>query len=182
MKKPQTMAIPLERITWEGVDIPVRLTPEWFDRWLQDEPGLEFTLATPIQGEVHLERHEGNILLQGRLQGELSFTCSRCLDPFSQPLATSFEMLLKIGHQPVLEAELELGAADLEEEYIPGHALELDAVLREQILLALPLKPLCHEECQGLCRGCGANLNREACSCRAPAGQGNGAPWSKLRE
>lgn len=169
MKKPQTLSVPLERITWEGLEIPVLLEADWFARWLQEEPGLEFTLATPIQGSVRLERHDGNILLRGHLQGDLACTCSRCLDIYAQPLATQFEMLIKVGGLPDREAEVELSAADLDEEYCPGDSLDLDTFLREQILLALPLKPLCQDECLGLCRRCGANLNREACTCQVPA-------------
>jgi len=182
MKKPQTLAIPVERITWEGVEIPVSLEADWFDRWLQEEPGLEFTLATPISGAVRVERHDGNILLQGHLQGELTCTCSRCLDTFSQPVAADFEMLIRIGQMPPLEAELALTAADLDEDYCAGDTLELEPILREQILLALPLKTLCRENCLGLCRRCGANLNREECTCQTTAAPGPMAVLAKLKK
>lgn len=167
MKKHVSLAIPVERITWEGLDVPVMLAADWFAHWLKDEPELEFVLYTPIQGTVHLERHDDAILVQGQLQGALEFTCSRCLDVFAQPLATTFELLLRVGGPPVLDPELELTAADLHEDYCPGEAVDLDGILREQILLALPLKPLCREDCLGLCRRCGANLNREACTCQS---------------
>ena len=169
VKKQQTFAVPVERLTWEGVDIPVSLGPEWFERWLQDEPGLEFSLATPITGLVHLERHDGNILLHGHLEGALRCTCSRCLDSFDQPVAADFDLLIKIGEMPPREEELALSVADLDEEYCAAETLDLEPILREQILLALPLKPLCQENCLGLCRRCGANLNREQCSCQAEA-------------
>ncbi len=182
MKKPIPLEIPLERITWEGLDIPVVLDQEWFSHWLRDEPGLEFSLASPIRGSVHVERHDGNILLQGRLQGELTTTCSRCLDTFTQPVLATFEMLIKMGSQPKLEAELELSAADLDEEYCAGDTLGLNAILREQILLALPLKPLCDENCLGLCRRCGANLNREPCTCQAQATVGPLAVLAQLKK
>jgi len=168
MKNQQALAVPLERITWEGLDVPVLLEAEWFARWQQEEPGLEFSLQTPFRGTIHLERHDGNILLRGQIHGELVYTCSRCLDTFAQPVVATFEMLVRVGAPPKLEAELALTADDLDEEYCAGDQLDLDTLLREQILLAVPLKPLCREACVGLCRRCGANLNREACTCQRP--------------
>ncbi len=182
MKKQQILAVPLERITWEGLDIPVLLEAEWFARWQQDEPSLEFSLQTPVRATLHLERHDGNILLQGQIQGEVACTCSRCLDTFAQPVATTFEMLIKVGGPPKLEPELELNADDLDEEYCSGDQLDLDALLREQILLALPLKPLCRESCLGLCRRCGANLNQEACTCQQSEGPTTMAALAKWKK
>ncbi|MBM4294554.1 MAG: DUF177 domain-containing protein, partial [Deltaproteobacteria bacterium] len=63
--------------------------------------------------------------------------------------------------------EEELTAADLDVDFISGENIDLQGIVREQIILSMPLKPLCHEDCRGLCPGCGANLNREACTCES---------------
>jgi uncharacterized protein len=181
MKKKPILKVPIEQITWEGLDVPVTLDADWFTHWLKEQPGLDFSLEQPITGVVHLERHDGNILVRGQLQGELMYACSRCLDTYAGPLTASFDLLLKVGRPPVVEPEAELSPGELDEDYCPGDELELNVLLREQILLALPLKPLCREECQGLCRQCGANLNREPCSCSAPVFHPSFAALEKLK-
>jgi uncharacterized protein len=180
MKK-QPLTIPIELITWEGLDIPVSLDADWFAHWFKEQPGLDFSLEKPVTGTVRLERHDDNILVRGKLQGELIYTCSRCLDAFAGPLEASFDLLLKAGRPPVPDQEVELSAGELDEDYFQGDELDLNVLLREQILLTLPLKPLCREECLGLCRQCGANLNREKCSCAAPAFHSSFAALEKLK-
>ncbi len=68
---------------------------------------------------------------------------------FTAPLAADFDLLLKVGRPPVPTQEVELDAGELDEDYFQGDELDLNALLREQILLTLPLKPLCREECPG---------------------------------
>jgi uncharacterized protein len=181
MTKQPILTVPVERITWEGLDVPVLLDADWFAQWLQEQPGLDFSLEKPLTGSVRLERHDDNILLRGRLQGELHFTCSRCLDTFTGPLESTFDLLIKTGRVPVPAQEMELDSDELNEEYFQGEELDMNVLLREQILLALPLKPLCREECLGLCRQCGANLNRESCSCIAPNFNPSFATLQKLK-
>jgi uncharacterized protein len=181
MKKLPVLTVPIERITWEGIDVPVSLDANWFAQWLKEQPGLDFTLEKPILGNVHLERHDDNILLRGRLQGELHFTCSRCLDSFTGPLNCTFDLLVKIGRAPIPAQEKELDSEELDEEYFQGDEVDMHGLLREQILLALPWKPLCREDCRGLCGQCGANLNRESCSCVAPGFNSSFAALQKLK-
>jgi len=181
MKKQPDLTVSVERITWEGIDVPVSLDTDWFAYWLKEQPGLDFSVAKPIRGTIHLERHNDNILVRGHLLGELNFTCSRCLDVFAAPLAVDFDLLLKIGRPPIPAQEVELDSGDLDEDYFQDDELDLNALLREQILLTLPLKPLCREECRGLCRQCGANLNREPCSCTAPRLNSSFAALEKLK-
>lgn len=182
MKKQIFLTVPVEQITWEGLDVPVSLDADWFAHWLNEQPGLDFSLEKPITGTIHLERHEDNILVRGHLWGDLSFTCSRCLEAFAGPLAADFDILLKIGRPPAPDQEIELNSGDLDEEYVPGDEFDVNDLVREQIILALPLKPLCREECLGLCRQCGANLNREPCSCAAPAFNPSFAVLEKLKK
>ncbi len=181
MKKHSVLTVPVERITWEGLDVPVSLDADWFSQWLKEQPELDFSLATPITGTIHLERHDDHILVRGQLRGELNFTCSRCLDAFAAPLAADFDLLLKIGRPPVPSQEVELDSEELDEDFFQGDELDLNALVREQVLLTLPLKPLCREECRGLCRQCGVNLNREPCSCTAPKLYSSFAALEKLK-
>jgi uncharacterized protein len=182
MKKHHVLIVPVEQITWEGLDVPVALEAEWLAHWLQEQPGLDFSLEKPIVGSIHVERHDDSILVRGHLRGELGFSCSRCLAAFTEPVAADFDVLLKIGRPPAPAQEMELDEGDLDEEYIAGAELDLNVLIREQILLALPLKPLCGEECLGLCRQCGANLNRGPCSCSPQAFNPSFAVLEKLKK
>jgi uncharacterized protein len=140
--KDKILQVAIKAIGESGLERSIDLGPEWFSRWREEEPQLEFASAA-VNGSVRLGKHGRDILVRGHLQGHLQLACSRCLE----------------------EAE-ELSAPDLDLDYYSGEVLDLEAILREQIILLVPLKPLCTEDCQGICPRCGAVLNREACTCK----------------
>ena len=117
--------------------------------------------------EEHHGKHETvqDIRLKGKLETSLEVACARCLDPVVLPVKRSFDLLYRplgtdAGHEElsVTDAEAEIG-------YYQGDGLLLEDTLREQVLLAVPLKTVCREDCKGLCPQCGKNLNEGACSC-----------------
>jgi uncharacterized protein len=75
----------------------------------------------------------------------------------------------------------ELTAADLDLDFYTGEVIDLESIIREQIILTLPLKPLCSEDCRGLCTRCGVNLNQERCACKAETAAGPLAGLAKLK-
>jgi uncharacterized protein len=81
-------------------------------------------------------------------------------------VAADFDLLLEPGPEPVIPEE-ELTAEELDLDFYQGDVIDLEKYLREQILLMVPLKPLCAETCKGLCPRCGADLNHEPCRCEA---------------
>ena len=113
-----------------------------------------------------LAKHGQDILIRGSLEGSLGLSCGRCLEPFAAPVATEFELLLLPAPASESPDEEELSARELDLDVYTGETVDLEALVREQIILLVPLKPLCQEDCRGLCPGCGANLNRETCPCR----------------
>ncbi|MFH1595168.1 MAG: DUF177 domain-containing protein [Pseudomonadota bacterium] len=161
----KTLQIAVNSIPEVGKDLNPDLGKEWFARWHQEDPSLEFAEAV-ITGTVHLARHGRDILVRGHLAGQLGLHCGRCLEGFADPVAADFDLLLAPGPQSQGPAEEELSAAELDRDFYTGEVVDLETILREQIILMLPLKPLCAETCQGLCSRCGANLNREACNCQ----------------
>jgi uncharacterized protein len=164
MKTHKTLQISVKSISETGKELSLQLGKEWFDRWREEDPGLEFTQAN-IRGAVNLAKHGRDILLRGHLEGCLDLSCSRCLEPFAAQVATEFEVLLVPA--PQREApDKELSAQELDLDVYSGETVDLEALVREQIILLAPLKPLCQESCRGLCPTCGANLNRETCSCK----------------
>ena len=120
-----------------------------------------------IQGEVTLIRTDRGILVKGTLQTEVELACSRCLSSFACPLTLHIEEEyfpttdIMTG-APVLLPD-EPGCFTIDEHNI----LDLTEAVRQYALLAIPMKPLCQEDCAGLCPGCGCNLNQESCNCPA---------------
>ncbi len=126
---------------------------------------VEFT--QPVEVKVRATNLGSSILLQGRIQTEVKLTCSRCLDSFLLGVDTEFsEEMVHVSEIPAYLADHP--EAQEEENYsvYSGEELELSSRVMEHLVLALPMKPLCSEECKGLCPKCGRNLNRDGeCSC-----------------
>jgi uncharacterized protein len=160
----KTLKIALNAIPETGKDLSLDLGAEWFGRWREEDPALEFSEAA-LKASVTLARHGRDVLVRGHFSGSLKLGCGRCLEPFTAPVAADFDLLLVPGPQAAGPEEVELAAADLDRDFYTDEVVDLESILREQIILALPLKPLCAETCQGLCPRCGANRNQEACNC-----------------
>ena len=164
-----------------GLDLPLELGEDWFNRWQQEDPDLEFAGPGSINAKIRVEKHGRDILLRGHLAGRLELNCSRCLTPFTGPVEADFDLLLVPGPEPVTAEPEELNATDLDLDYYSGEIVNLEAILREQILLQLPLKPLCAESCRGLCPHCGADLNTETCRCKEGKSSSPFAALAKLK-
>lgn len=179
MTAKKTLQINLKTIPETGLAVAVDLGPEWFERWHEEDPDLEFADAR-ITGEVHLSKHGQDILVRGSLTSQMQLACGRCLEPFAAPAAIDFDLLLVPGPASAAAKE-ELSPEDLDLDYYTGETVDLEGILREQIILMLPLKPLCDEACKGLCPHCGANLNRETCNCSTDTVDSPFAQLAKLK-
>jgi len=136
--------------------------------------GGEARQRTPLKAagraEV-VEEHHGkhqiikDIRLRGRLSTGLELQCARCVEPVAQDIVREFELLYRPLGADAGRDELSVTDAEAEIGYYQGEGILLEDVLREQVLLALPLKITCREDCKGLCLHCGKNLNQEQCSC-----------------
>jgi uncharacterized protein len=150
--------------------------------------GSEISQRTPLKtaGRAELvEEHHGkheiikDIRLRGRLATGLELQCARCLDPVKQDVTREFELLYRPLGVDAGRDEISVTDAEAEIGYYQGQGILLEDVLREQVLLALPLKVTCREDCKGLCPHCGRNLNQEQCSCAA---QLEDPRWAALKE
>ena len=130
---------------------------------------------------MHLSKHGSDILVRGSLSGQMELACSRCLESFPAPAAIDFDLLLVPGPPTAAAADEELSPSDLDLDYYTGESVDLESLLREQIILMMPLKPLCDETCKGLCPRCGANLNRETCTCSTDTVNSPFAVLAKLK-
>jgi len=132
-----------------------------------------------VQGEVKLIRTDRSILAKSTLHTEVEVTCSRCLSLFSCPLTLNIEEEYFPTADAVSGTSLPLpeepGYFTIDEH----HVLDLTEAIRQYALLAIPMKPLCREDCAGLCPNCGHNLNQGPCDCLPPEADSR---WSELNK
>ena len=124
-------------------------------------------LQNPAHSEVKVSLWGERVCVEGKVGADLVLTCSRCLKPFARKIQKGFE--LEYRPDPVVETEGEdmgLTYTDLEVGFYRDDRLDVRAVISEQIVLEIPMKPVCHKACKGLCEQCGADLNEGPCTCQ----------------
>ena len=123
----------------------------------------------PIAVRLRLSRVDELVEVDGQLQSSVRLACGRCLRDFSSPLAAIFSLTYARTLPKVEDeegGELELSADDLGMTLLEGDEIDFSEAVQEQVLLALPFRPLCSDGCRGLCPHCGADLNSTSCNCR----------------
>ena len=120
-----------------------------------------------IQGDITAIREYDNIRVTGRVSAPLALSCSRCLADYNSFVDTSFTIFFRkeTGAAVSAEDELELGEMDLMSSTYSGDEIDLTHEIEEQIVMEIPSKPLCDDDCKGLCHECGIDLNVSGCSC-----------------
>ena len=136
-------------------------------------------VGSKVQGEVRLTRVNRGILVKGTLSTEVEITCGRCLSSFSCPLTLNIEEeyfpIIDVSSGTPLSLPGEPGSFIIDEH----HVIDLTEAVRQYALLTVPIKPLCREDCAGLCPSCGQNLNQGGCDCPP---QEADPRWSKLKK
>jgi uncharacterized protein len=151
-------------LTREDVDVMVR----------GDSAG--YRARGPAHVEARLMKVERRVLVEGHASAPLTAPCGRCLGSVALDVPVDFELTFVPADDRADPADARAGrdaaptggsfsAEDVNEESYTGKALDLDPVVREQLLLAIPSYPVCSEACKGLCSVCGANLNERDCGC-----------------
>jgi uncharacterized protein len=124
-----------------------------------------FAVGAPVHLALDIFKDGNQFHLVGRLQTALRLTCGRCLEEMALPVDLPFDLLYLPHQDHVGESEVEVEDDDLTTAYYQDEQIDLGQLVVEQLLLALPMKPLCRESCRGLCPDCGTNLNTATCSC-----------------
>ena len=132
----------------------------WFPH--EDE---EFLLSATA--DISISRRDSeNVLLNGELEGHRLTLCDRCGEQVEEKLHCEFVYLITTRKEPIHEVhDIECSDEDVITVYLKEPGIDVDEILREQAYLAFPLRTLCSEDCKGICAGCGAVLNSEACHC-----------------
>ena len=148
---------------------PIGSSRDW------DIGGEEADSGIQLNGRVRLLRTDRGILVSGKISTKVDILCSRCLTHIEYPLDLDIEE----EYFPTIDVSSGTPLPLPKDDGFPigsNHILDLGEVVRQYILLATPMKPLCRDECQGLCPQCGENLNYGPCSCKPPVDQ----RWVKL--
>jgi len=159
------MKFRLEDIPKEGLEANFSQGEEWLDERLQGEKKRTFRFLGPIRARLKLSKSGSMVQVKSQLETKVELLCARCLEPLSLVLNSEINTIFKPRPKFPLAAELELSREDLESDFYEGEEIDLTSFVQDQLLLALPPKALCREECRGLCPHCGKNLNREVCHC-----------------
>lgn len=126
-------------------------------------------LASEMLGEIRIRAH---------VTVEMEVDCDRCLEPAAFPIEEDFVLLYRPMADSAAE-EAELDEDESEVGFYEGDGVELNDVLQEYVLLALPMQRLCSEDCKGICPRCGQNRNQQRCQCDEKAVDER---WSSLKQ
>jgi uncharacterized protein len=147
-----------------------------------DFSGEDLVQGSPLRvtGSAELVAHaEGEARVLGRYSVIMTAVCDRCLGRACFPLEASFDLTYHPMAEIARDEEVGIGKDEVEIGFYEGNGIELEDVLLEQVLLALPMQRVCGEACKGICPVCGGNRNETPCNCR-PEGQDE--RWGALSE
>jgi uncharacterized protein len=155
------MLFDLRQIHGERAHIERTFEPAVFD-----PPDPDYRVKAPVRLSMDVEKAGSDTFrVTGRVLTQLELECGRCVEPFELPVNSTFELRYVPQTENSGEGEREIAEDDLTTTFYRDGVLDVTDLLREQFQLVLPMKPLCREDCKGLCPECGTNLNRGTCDC-----------------
>lgn len=147
-----------------------------------DFQGVEVEQAGPLHVEGTAEllaNTEGEVRIRGNFSVRMQAVCDRCLGDASFPLEAKLDLFYRPMSYIARDEEVEIDEGEAEIAFYEGEGIELEDILREQILLLLPMQKVCREDCQGICPICGKNRNETSCQCKIEAIDDR---WKALRD
>jgi uncharacterized protein len=116
-----------------------------------------------VNGKVRLAGNE--VFVNGHVETRAWVECDRCLKPVELPVSADFTLEYITGAEYESSAAAELTEAEMSVSVFEGKAIDVDEIVKEQVLLAVPTRMLCREDCKGICPECGTDLNTGECKC-----------------
>ena len=146
-----------------------------------DFTGEALTQSSPLRAVGTAEllaQSEGEVRVRGRYTVEMTAECDRCLGAARFPLEAGFDLFYRPVSFIAREEEVGIDEDEAEIGFYEGGGMELEDILREQVLLALPMQRVCRDDCKGICPVCGTNRNETTCDCRI---ENDDDRWGALR-
>lgn len=161
------MLIHIDNIPEEGLTLELEEPATAFPVLANMEREKEAVFCKPVRIRLHVATIEGMVNVSGTIDTKAIFHCSRCLDECETSIESSFE-LTYVKELPDIEGDeddIEVSPEEMGLILYTGDTIDLREAVQQEVIMALPFRPLCEPECKGLCPRCGANLNRDACDC-----------------
>ena len=142
-------------------DIP----EEGLDLDIEESIDTDIVLS-PASARLRIDKAGAEVMVTGDLRAEIKLTCSRCLKEFNRNLTVPVNVVYHSIEELKDEAHLnEVRSEELDLDFYSGEELDLLDLMKEQVELNLPMKPLCDDACKGICPKCGTDLNVKSCTC-----------------
>lgn len=163
------MKIPVDDITESAREVRFFENIGGLNALYKNSQCRDFGFPPFLEVDLVYYRSGQEIFFKGSFGGTLEGTCSRCLRIYSFSLGKDFDFVLSSDPSEQGGKVGELDREDLGLSYYSTEEIDLAPLIKEQVMLALPTRPLCHENCRGLCSSCGIDLNQETCACSSSA-------------
>ena len=163
------MRLRVDEIGAEARELSFLQSEDEVNRRLAQGPVHEFRVGGPISVDLTYYRAGMELFFEGRLSAPIVASCARCAEEFGSPSARPFRFVLA-PRAAGKDGDGRLRNEDLEFSTYQGDEVDLAPLIGEQLLLALPSRALCRDECRGLCPRCGTNLNLYQCACEEQRG------------
>lgn len=174
------MKINVANIPENGLNLQISKSRDWLREMLPEGDEIFFSVDR-IEGRCSVTKIGKTVSATGTIETEINLECCRCLKEFILPVKTEFKYTYAPVEDLSGEEDLELTGEDLGFGYYKDNVIDLDPIILEQIVLQVPMKPLCKESCKGLCTHCGINLNVESCDHHITAFENPFAVLKKLK-
>lgn len=147
------MKIIISEIPKEGLDVHLKEAVE------------SENISSPVSARLRIEKLETEVIVSGELAAEVKLQCSRCLKDFSSKLTIPVNVVYHPVEELKGEDNYEVRHEELDMDFYSGEELDLSNLMKEQLMLNMPMKPLCADLCEGICPVCGVDLNINKCTC-----------------
>lgn len=149
------MKIIVSEIPEEGIDLEL-------DEQLQTE---SVKILSPVHASLRIDKVGSEVLVKGTVDADVELQCSRCLKSFTMHIQSPLNVVYDPAEMINREENYKLKSDELDTGFYRQDELDTDELLLEQLLLNIPMKPLCDPECKGICPQCGSDLNVSGCAC-----------------
>jgi len=175
------MKISIDEIPQTPKEIDFSENVEELNKIYSRDNSPDFGFPPSLDVQLVYYRSGPEILFSGNFSGAFTGHCGRCLAEFNFSLDKTFDMVLTPEPKRSVHGAAELHRDELGLSYYSSEEIDLAPLIAEQVMLALPTRSLCSEDCRGLCGMCGAHLNSEACHCPDIGGDPRMAPFRRLK-
>ncbi|MBI4683923.1 MAG: DUF177 domain-containing protein [Nitrospirae bacterium] len=127
-------------------------------------------LITPVQGSLSIRKVGPEVVIEGEIKAEAEIECSRCLKVYTAEINATVSVMYHPVKELRAEQKYEVREDELDIGFYAGDEFDVLELVKEQIILNVPMKPLCSETCKGICPKCGADLNMNSCNCNLNEG------------